>query len=705
MREALGAERPAEGAPAPKTFGRFRNLREAGRGAMGTVYQAQDPFLDRRIALKVLDPSLLATEDGRDRFFQEGRLAASLRHPLIVAVHEAGIEENQPYLVMDYIEGESLASILERERLSPHKAAAWTKEIAEALAYAHAQGVIHRDVKPGNVRIDKTEHAILMDFGLAREVKGEAGLTRSGMAVGTPAYMAPEQVEGRSLDGRADVYGAGAALYEMLTGAPPFLEPTIMATLRAVLDREPVPPRRIRPKIPEDLETICLQALEKDANHRYPTPQALASDLDAFLSGEPIRAKRPGLIARGLPAILRNPLRAGIIAGAICGCTALAFLDPLLGGAAWAALVLGFAASLAIWSRREARRRAREAAGLLERLTQKEEEEKGGWVVAIDDDFQRELLGEAWKPIRGKWRVQGGELVGNAEEWGAILCRERISGDVRAEMEVTIDPGAEPHDLSLFVNGAYLERAGRIVGYQAIFGAAGNTGTILRREGQNISFSPAAGLQAGQRYRIALERVEDRIRFLVDGQEVLRFVDLFPIRGPDRYGLGIYLYRTTLRIHRFRAFRMRVPKKISILDAADDFFLEGHSSEARSRYRSIQESYPDTELGRMAHFKEALCLHQEGRLEEAREALETVAAKNDQDQVGVLARIHMARTLVELGRIEEAIGEIEGVRARVLAGSSAEALLETFFAERGESLMSRGRLSEARQLFEADQRL
>lgn len=283
-----------------KLIGPYEILEEISRGGMGIVYRALDPLLRRQVALKVLLAGGGAGTEDLRRFRREAQAVARLHHPNIVSVHTVGEDEGRPYLVMDFIKGATVKSLIAKGRMTPRQALTVTEQIAEAVYHAHQHGVVHRDVKPANILIDEHGTAKIMDFGLARRVDEDLSITQTGTTVGTPAYMPPEQAEGRLelVDGRSDIYSLGACFYEMLTGKPPFDAPTTIATLKQVIDDEPVPPRKINPRIHPDVETICLKCLEKDRRQRYPDGRALAADLRAFNAGEAVAAVPQGIWTR-----------------------------------------------------------------------------------------------------------------------------------------------------------------------------------------------------------------------------------------------------------------------------------------------------------------------------------------------------------------------------------------------------------------------
>src|SRR5262245_36328232 len=314
-------------------FGDYELLEEIAHAGMGVVFKARQVSLNRIVALKMILAGPYASKDFVQRFRTEAEAAAKLQHPNIVAIHEVGEHEGHHYFSMDYVEGQNLAQLVRDKPLPAQRAAAYVKTIAEAIHYAHQQGILHRDLKPSNVLIDQFDQPRVTDFGLAKRLAPDSQpstqdshLTQTGQVLGTPNYMPPEQASGKrgEIGPRTDVYSLGAILYFLLTARPPFFAETFEETLSQVLNADVPSLRLLNASIPRDLETICLKCLEKDPMRRYDSAQVLAEDLNRWMRGEPILARPSNAWEQTVKWAKRQPalatLGAVICAAAlICG--------------------------------------------------------------------------------------------------------------------------------------------------------------------------------------------------------------------------------------------------------------------------------------------------------------------------------------------------------------------------------------------------
>ncbi len=318
-----GAHEPGDGPdrrlPFPVEFGDYVLLESLGAGGMGIVYRAHHRALGRDVALKQIIGGPAAGEADLRRFRNEAEAAARLRHPNIVAIHDVSEHQGRRYLTMDLIEAGSLAGKIDSFRQDPRASARLVAVVARAVQHAHERGILHRDLKPSNILLDGEGRPHVTDFGLSRQIGADSSLTASGAIVGTPSYMAPEQTGGRNreITTRTDVYGLGAILYSLLAGRPPFRGESPLETMEQVRSGAPASLRRHNPRVDRDIETICLKCLEKEPASRYHSAEAVADDLDRWLTGRPIRARRTGSMRRIALWTRRRPYATTLIAGLV----------------------------------------------------------------------------------------------------------------------------------------------------------------------------------------------------------------------------------------------------------------------------------------------------------------------------------------------------------------------------------------------------
>ncbi|NNE00197.1 MAG: serine/threonine protein kinase [Pirellulaceae bacterium] len=298
----------------PATIGDYELIEEVGRGGMGVVFRARQVSLNREVAVKMILRGRLASDADLQRFLGEASATAKLEHPNIVPVYEVGDIEGRPFFSMQYVEGETLAQRLASGPMQQRRAARIVSKVARAVAFAHQQGVLHRDLKPSNILLAPDDEPLILDFGLAKQVDVDDGLTRSGILVGTPAYMSPEQASGRrGLVGQSsDIYSLGCVLYFALTGRAPFVAESPMELVMLVIEQDPSPPRMLRPGLDRDLEMIVIRCLQKPIDLRYDTAAELADDLDAYLADEKVSA-RSGQFGQVLARLFRETHHAAVL--------------------------------------------------------------------------------------------------------------------------------------------------------------------------------------------------------------------------------------------------------------------------------------------------------------------------------------------------------------------------------------------------------
>ena len=348
----------------------YRILGELGRGGMGVVYKAEQIGLNRLVALKMILSGGYAGAADLARFRLEAEAVAKVQHPNIVAVYEINECDGKPYFCLEFVDGGPLDKKLAGNPLPARDAARMMQKLAQGMDYAHQRHIIHRDLKPPNVLLTRDGEPKITDFGLAKKMDDQDSQTQSGSIMGTPSYMPPEQAEGKTADigPLADIYSLGAILYELLTGRPPFKGATILDTLEQVRTREPVPPSRLQPKVPHDLETICLKCLQKEPTRRYASAGELADDLGRYLAGEPIRARPTPLWERAAKWCRRRPALAGLV-----GVSALAVIGLVVGGLLYGRLAS--ARADAERQRAEQERLAAEEARCLQQIAEDKERE------------------------------------------------------------------------------------------------------------------------------------------------------------------------------------------------------------------------------------------------------------------------------------------------------------------------------------------
>jgi TolB-like protein/predicted Ser/Thr protein kinase/Tfp pilus assembly protein PilF len=403
-------------APAAKLLGElgdYELLEEIGRGGQGVVFRARQKSLNRIVALKVIGLGQWATKAHLKRFRLEAEAAASLDHPCIVPIYEVGERDGQCYFSMKFIEGGQLDEVIKHTPISIRQAAKLIAKVARTVHYAHEHGILHRDIKPGNILLDAKGEPQLTDFGLARLVETESTVTRTLEVLGTPSYMAPEQAAGNNpkLTRATDVYGLGAVLYQLLTNHPPFAGGTTYETIKLLLETNPRQPRLWNPKVDRDLSIICLKCLEKDPQRRYSSALAFAEDLERWLKHQPIQARRIGVLARGKKWLQRNP------AVAAMGALSLALIT---------------AVTMIIWKSELFRSTATTGIAILPFENLSNDREDASFADGVQDDLLTKLAKIADLKVISRTSVMGYQGKQNTHEIGKALGVSHVlEGSVR----------------------------------------------------------------------------------------------------------------------------------------------------------------------------------------------------------------------------------------------------------------------------------
>jgi hypothetical protein len=630
-------------------LGPYSLVRLLGRGGMGAVWEAVDFRLDRRVALKVStgDPS----PDAIERFRREATHSARLRHPQIVSVHDVGFDQGQQYLVMDLVEGITLGEALRSGRLTYRRKSEILELVARAVHYAHSQGVIHRDLKPSNIMLESRRampgasassvgtnafraaqdgefgQPLVMDFGLAKDVGGDSSLSRSGFAIGTPSYMPPEQAEGRldAIGPRSDVWSLGAILYEMLTGRPPFTGESTMGVLRAVMNDEPVPPRRISRDVPRDLETICLTCLQKDPARRYASASVLADDLHAWLAGDSISARPATVLERSVKLVKRHRLAAVVVA-----------------------LVMPTLVTFAL-------------------LYGEHLKELAAWQTITSETFTDDGWQDRWRTVCGGFDRRDGRLVSQTWHGNIIAWKKKLIGPVAIDYDAEMLPGSPPCDISLIWAKGIKQAApaGDFAGYYTTLfdrpielkiGAFDGAYSAILIDGQHVGYADFKPLP-GVRYHVRVEIIDNRITLAVDGRTICSYVDPFPVTGGYACIFGYYPGKA------FGAVRIQtlsVPQKVSATAIGDAFAQEGSWQQAAEQYARVATAYPGTALAREALYKQGLCSWRGGERDQAFATWGPLSG-TDYDELVALHRLDVPAADADLDRL---LPELEALYRR-----------------------------------------
>lgn len=579
-------------------FGDYDILTEVARGGMGVVYRARHRMLKRVVALKVLREGDAASEEDILRFMQEAKAAASLQHPNIVPIHEMNVHKGQPYFTMDYIEGTPLDHRIERGPLTPHDACKILGTVAEAIHYAHTEGIIHRDIKPANIILDRHERPMITDFGLAVNLSHDARserMTRTGAVMGTIPYIPPEQAAGQleRIGPRSDVYSLGALLYEMLTGVPPFSGQTQFELLQHVIHHEPRPPRRLNPRIHPDAETICLKCLNKDPQRRYESAAALATDCAAFLQGELIQARPATLRYRVWRYTARHWAISLLSAVTVLSLCALLIHSHLARGETQQLK------EELILTRVEHQKVEKER-----RLTQQELQRNWRQEFSLFPDGQfRSVLNKRHALLyRTAW-IDEDHAFPRDEEQALLLHAPPDRDTRRASLGIPIPlpldfrirarvrvPVTQPGQLDLFL-GAQRDWLPGPRSLRCSLGVEGTPGVRLSRDETTLLETGTFSLQPGSLYEIEVVRMiePNELRIRINGTEILHSEGAMGTGASADVYFGMGAFRGDVEILDLDVHIMGLSREMirSLLEVADSLSLQGEATLAQELYKRV----------------------------------------------------------------------------------------------------------------------
>ncbi|MBN2188429.1 MAG: protein kinase [Chitinispirillaceae bacterium] len=580
--------------PIGSIIGKYRIVEEIDRGGMAVVYKAIQLDLDREVALKIMPSNISINRRFMERFMSEARAIARLNHPSIVSIIEVAMDNNIYYLAMEYIKGQNLFYYLNFNKPKLVDVLEIVSRLADALAYAHMQKIIHRDLKLNNVIMRDRLMPVLIDFGLAKamEEEGEDGITRTGEIMGSPAYMAPERLLGGPVDHRSDICSLGIMLYEMLTFKNPYLDQrNLHQTALNVMEANPIPPRKLVPWLPAEIESVTLKAMARDSAARYQSMEEFKDDINRYQRNEPVMARPPSVLSR-MHRFLKRRWSVISIAATMILFSAL------------------FAASLYIQSSKE----------------------KSHWQLLHNERFSGRLDPEEWSisPQRdtASWSMSNGTLTGRSDQRSFLRFARRFNHDVLIEFDI----GASDKDLhgaGFFLFGETPDSA-----YCFYIGRDGSGACGLAFPGSRFLFRTAdqAKIALGPVNHVVIERMQNAITLQINGIVAAKVWDYLPPLGRTHEQLGFFVEGCGVWVDNLKIFRRAVPQKPSPTFVADRFWERGDFEAALEEYRSLLVDFGTSERMKDIQLRIADCLVRLGRHEQAMMTLREAADLHGKDE-------------------------------------------------------------------------
>ena len=578
--------------PVGSQIGKYRIIEEIDRGGMAVVYKAVQLDLNREVALKVMPANISINHRFIERFLTEAHAVAKLSHANIVSIYEVATENNIYYLSMEYIPGKNLFYYLHFHKPKLVDVLEVISRLADALAYAHNQKIIHRDLKLNNVIMKDRLTPVLIDFGLAKAMEDEdtGGITRTGEIMGSPSYMAPERlIGGKLVDHRSDICSLGIMLYEMLTFKNPYLDQrNLHQTTMNVMEANPIAPRKLVPWLPVEIEAITLKAMAREMDARYQSMEEFKADINRYQRGEPVLAKPPSLVTRIRHFVKRNwaPLVIGILTALFSGL---------------------FSVSMYLQNRKA----------------------QSHWQMAFNEKFNNKLDAPDWMSYpQGDWVIQDGVLVGSSNRPAFTRLKRRLNHDILIECDINADSD-DLYNAGIFLFGNRPDSA-----YCFHFNKNGEGLYGITFPGSSFLFQDVSPtkINTNKSNHITIERIQNSITFSINGTIAAKVWDFLPPLGKGHDNVGFFLNGSKAHFDNLKIYRRAIPQVPSPTLIANRFWERGDFESALDEYRGLLLDFQDDEMRRGVLVKMADCLLRLNRPREAYEMLvksSNVRSKDD----------------------------------------------------------------------------